>query len=214
MLHRVNSGQTMPLSPASPRTYLHSRDITVRGYAREDGLIDIEAHLIDTKTHVTQRENGAPREPGIPLHDMWLRMTISLEREIVACEASMDATPFAPCPGAAPRFGSLAGLRIEGGFIRKAMELVGGTAGCTHLRELLQQMGTVAFQTLYSVGKMSDDPVRLGSRPPPHLNSCYAWSDAHSVVAARYPAFYTGGHAEAQTGHKAELPAALPPISI
>ena len=198
----------MPLSPASPRTYLHSRDITVRGYAREDGLIDIEAHLIDTKTHVTQRENGAPRAPGAPLHDMWLRMTIGAEREIIACEASMDATPFAPCPGAAPRFGSLAGLRIEGGFIRKAMELVGGTAGCTHLRELLQQMGTVAFQTLYSVGKMSDDPVRLGNRPPPHLNSCYAWSETRSVVAARFPAFYTGDQTRTQAGDEAP-PAAV-----
>jgi hypothetical protein len=52
-------------------------------------------------------------------------------------------------------------------------------------------MGTVAFQTLYSVGKLSDDPQRLAERPPPLLNSCYAWSDAREVVRARYPAYST-----------------------
>jgi hypothetical protein len=111
---------------------------------------------------------------------MWLRMTISPEREIMACEAAMDATPYVICPGAAPGFASLAGLKIEAGFIRAAMERVGGAQGCTHLRELLQQMGTVAMQTLYSVGKLSDD-------------SCFAWSESREMIAVRHPAFYTGG---------------------
>ncbi len=182
----------MPLSPAAPRQHMHTRNIAIEGYLREDGLVDIEAHLTDTKTHVSRYEDGTARQPGMPVHDMILRLTLSQDREIIACEAAMQATPYAICPGAAPSFAQLAGLRIEAGFIRAAMERVGGTQGCTHLRELLQQMGTVAFQTLYSIGKLSDDPQRLTASRPPLLNSCYAWSDARDVVRTRYPAHYTG----------------------
>ncbi len=183
----------MTLSAAAPREPLHNRDINVRGYLRNDGMVDVEAHMTDVKSHVSWHDNGSARQPGEPLHDMWLRMTISAEREIVACEAAMDATPYAICPGAAPPFASLAGLKIEAGFIRAAMERVGGAQGCTHLRELLQQMGTVAMQTLYSVGKLSDDSARLAGRRPPLLNSCFAWSESREMIAVRHPAFYTGG---------------------
>jgi hypothetical protein len=39
----------MPLSPPVSREELHTRAITLHGYRRDDGLFDIEAHLIDTK---------------------------------------------------------------------------------------------------------------------------------------------------------------------
>ena len=41
----------MPLSAPAPRKLEHLRDIQLRGYVREDGLVDIEAHLTDTKTY-------------------------------------------------------------------------------------------------------------------------------------------------------------------
>ena len=40
------------------------------------------------------------------------------------------------------------GCKIGPGFLKAAAARVGGTHGCTHLRELLQQMGTTAFQTI------------------------------------------------------------------
>jgi len=180
----------MPLSDAAPRKHLHNRDIALRGYLRDDGLIDIEAHLTDTKTSRGTHDDGSVREIGDPVHDMWLRLTINMDRDIVGCEAAMDSTPFSICPGAAANFGRLAGLRIEGGFIRAAMARVGGAEGCTHLRELLQQMGTVAFQTLYSVGKLSDDPDQIGQHRPPLLNTCFAWSETGAMVAERFPAHH------------------------
>ncbi|RDJ93830.1 DUF2889 domain-containing protein, partial [Lacticaseibacillus rhamnosus] len=42
----------------------------------------------------------------------------------------------------------LAGLQIKPGFLKEAARRVGGTLGCTHLRELLQQMATTAYQTI------------------------------------------------------------------
>jgi hypothetical protein len=197
----------MPLPPAAPRRHLHTRAIDIRGYMRADGLIDIEAHMADTKAHVSHYDDGAERPVGAPLHDMWLRMTISPQRDIVACEAAMDATPYTICPGAAPAFVRLVGLRIEGGFIKAAMARVGGGESCTHLRELLQQMGTVAFQTLYSAGAMSDDPALLAGRAPPLLNSCYGWSDKNAMIAARFPAHYAGAVSETTAAPPAAVPA-------
>jgi hypothetical protein len=121
---------------------------------------------------------------------MWMRMTIDPQREIVGCEATMDATPFGICPAVAPNFSRLVGLRIEGGFLRRAMERVGGSEGCTHLRELLQQVGTVFVQTFYAIGKLTDEPAKDTTRPPPLLNSCYAWGEENDVVATRFPAWH------------------------
>jgi hypothetical protein len=180
----------MPLSPPAARRHLHTRHIDLRGYERDDGCIDVEAHLTDTRSFSSLRQDGTPREAGENLHDMWMRMTINTDREITGCEATMESTPFAICPSVAPNFGRLVGLRIEGGFLKRAMERVGGAEGCTHLRELLQQVGTVFVQTFYSIGKLSDEPAQIGDRPPPLLNSCYAWGEAGPVVAAKFPAWH------------------------
>ena len=79
---------------------------------------------------------------------MWLRLTIDGAMQIVEVDAVSDKTPYAVCPGAAPNFSRLVGMRIKAGFLRDANHRVGGTVGCTHLRELLQQMATTAFQTI------------------------------------------------------------------
>ncbi len=41
----------MPLSAPAPRQLMHNRAIECRGYQREDGMWDIEGHLVDTKTY-------------------------------------------------------------------------------------------------------------------------------------------------------------------
>jgi hypothetical protein len=180
----------MPLSPPVPRRHLHTRRIELRGYLRDDGNIDVEAHLTDTRTYDHARQDGTQRDAGAPLHDMWMRLTISPDRDIIGCEAAMEATPFAICPAVAPNFARLVGLRIEGGFLKRAMERVGGDQGCTHLRELLQQIGTVFVQTSYSIGKISDEPRDKGQGRPPLLNSCYAWGESSPVIAERFPAWH------------------------
>ena len=55
---------------------------------------------------------------------------------------SQRHTPYAICSSVAPSFTRLAGLQIKPGFLKEAAKRVGGTLGCTHLRELLQQMAT------------------------------------------------------------------------
>ncbi len=135
----------MPLSQPAEREHLHTRAIEINGYRRSDGLYDIEAHLTDRKSYGMANVDRGYIEAGEPLHEMWMRLTLDEHMNITAVEAVSDQTPYKLCPSAAPNFARLAGLQIKGGFLREATRLVGGTSGCTHLRELLQQMATTAY---------------------------------------------------------------------
>jgi hypothetical protein len=188
----------MPLSAPAERHLLHQRDIQLRGWHRTDGLFDIEAHLTDIKTEEHGRSDaGRIVEPGTPIHGMWLRLTVGEDMVITACEAAMDNTPYAPCTAAAPNFAALAGVKVGPGFNRAVVERVGGTAGCTHLRELLAQMATVVFQTLYPVRRARElaEAARraAGGAPvvpngkPSMLGTCIAYAPDSPVSQARWP---------------------------
>ncbi len=176
----------MPLPKPAPRKMHHLRDIALRGYEREDGLMDVDVHLTDSKTY-----NGFSYEHGcVPagqaIHDMWLRLTVDANLTIVDCVASMDATPHSICDGAAPNYGRLVGLNIAKGFLKVAAERVGGNQGCTHLREILQQVATVVFQTMISVRRQDQEGVKPSSTVglSAMLNSCHAFDEKGPVVAA------------------------------
>jgi DUF2889 family protein len=186
----------MPPSPAPERELLHLRDIALQGWRRADGLYDIEAHLRDTKRTAMPNDHRGELRPGEPLHGMWLRLTVDEDMLVVACEASSDHTPYAMCPQAAPNFAALAGLRIGPGFNRAVAERVGGVKGCTHLRELLGQMATVAYQTLYPVfaAREKAEAARraaIGEAPPPIrpalVGSCLAYAPDSPVTLKRWP---------------------------
>jgi hypothetical protein len=204
MVHRDIKESRMPLTPPQPREAIHTRAIEINGYRREDGLFDIEAHLTDTKSFGQTNYDRGFIPAGEPIHDMWLRLTIDGAMTIVDVAAVSDKTPYVACPSAAPNFSRLTGLRIKGGFIREANQLVGGNVGCTHLRELLQQMATTAFQTINPARvrkEMRDEGAqeRPGSDevdaritekmggPPKILNTCIAYADTGALAQRRWP---------------------------
>lgn len=178
----------MSLSAAGPRRLIHRRDIQLCGYVREDGQLEVEARMCDVKTYSMPNHDRHLIAAGEPLHDMWVRMALIPDSmEITACEASMDATPYGICPQTAPGMGRLVGLKIGKGFLRAAAQRVGGVEGCTHLRELLQPIATVAYQTRYSL-QIHADAVegrqqRRGVDPGAGLlNSCYSYAEASPVM--------------------------------
>jgi Protein of unknown function (DUF2889) len=189
----------MPLTPPNvDRALLHLRDIALRGYRRADGLFDIEAHLTDAKTDDPENATGDRLDspPGGPVHGMWLRLTVDEALTIHACEASSDVTPYALCPQAAPNFALLAGLKIGPGFNRAVAERVGGTLGCTHLRELLAQMATTAFQTIYPwrARREREERARIAAaggvpsrQVPAMVGTCIAYAPDSPVTLARWP---------------------------
>ena len=182
----------MPLSEPAPRRLLHFRDIALRGYHREDGLFDIEATLTDTKSYSFSNHDRGEINPGTPLHKMLARMTIDEDMVIQRFEASTEFGPYVACPMAAPNFEALAGLTVGRGFLRAANERVGGIKGCTHLRELLGQMGTVAFQTMFGVRRRTADVPNSLQNPtrPALLNSCLAYEDGSEVARRSWPEYY------------------------
>ena len=108
----------MPLSPPAPREHLHDRDIHCKGYAREDGLWDIEGHITDTKAYDFESDWRGEMKAGRPVHQMWVRLTIDDDMLIHTAEAVTDDGPFPICPNAAPNFDVLAGIRIGPGWTR------------------------------------------------------------------------------------------------
>ncbi|HEY8610526.1 MAG TPA: DUF2889 domain-containing protein [Roseomonas sp.] len=178
----------MPLSPPAEREDLHRRAITMHGYRRADGLFDIEGHLVDTKTYPFANLDRGTIAPGEALHEMWIRLTVDDDLLVIACEAATDASPYAICPQAAPNFAALEGVRIGPGFTRAVKERVGGAHGCTHLREMLAQMATVAFQTIYPVRRKreADDPAAAEAARNRMVGTCLAYAPDSPIVTERW----------------------------
>jgi hypothetical protein len=183
----------MPLSASTPRQHMHTREINCRGYARDDGLWDIEAHLKDTKTYAFANASRGTINPGEPLHEMWLRLTLDEGLNIHEVEAATDYGPYTICGDITPEFAKLKGLQIGRGWMRKVRAQVGGVHGCTHLVELLQTLATVAFQTL-SFRDRKEKPEAADSvrTQPPHINTCHALRSDGPVVEREWSEFYTG----------------------
>jgi Protein of unknown function (DUF2889) len=186
----------MPLSPGAPRRPFHARRIFCEGFLRDDGLWDIEGHILDTKPYAYEESHRGRMEPGRPVHEMRIRVTLDHTLEIKAIEAVTDAGPFPVCHDVGASFGRLVGLRIGPGWRRRLRELLGGPEGCTHLVELLHPIATVAFQTIFSKqapepkeGPPEQSPKR---RRPYFIDGCRAWAADGPVVRDLFPQFYRG----------------------
>ena len=107
----------MPLSPSvSRRALKHARAIEIEAFARDDGLWDIDAHITDRKTRDTTLASSI-RTAGSPIHDLWLRLTIDTQLNIVAAEAVSDAVPYpGHCDTIGPAYQKLVGLNLLSGF--------------------------------------------------------------------------------------------------
>ncbi len=184
----------MPLSTAAPRKLMHHRTVECQGYLRDDGLWDVEGHLIDTKTFDVVLPERGNVKTGEHFHDMWVRLTVDTNLLVHDAEAVTDFGPHNTCPDLPVDFGVLKGLTIKAGWTLKTRELLGGVNGCTHMVELLGPIATTAYQTIYPARvKRAEDP----NRRPPLLNSCHTYAASSPMVLKRWPNFYTGPKVEA-----------------
>jgi Protein of unknown function (DUF2889) len=175
----------MSLTPARPRQSLHHRRIDAQGYRRDDGLFDIEGHLLDTKDADFKLASGV-RSAGEPIHSMWLRITVDRALTIVDVEAATEAMPYVGvCDTITGDYRKLVGLRIGPGFKEALRKALGGAKGCTHLTELVNTLATTAFQTVAGLG-VSDPHVK-----PLHIDRCHALRADGQVVAKFYPRWKT-----------------------
>ncbi|MBF2759716.1 MAG: DUF2889 domain-containing protein [Ectothiorhodospiraceae bacterium AqS1] len=192
----------MPLSPSTPKDLIHTRRIECCGYLREDGLWDIEGHLVDTKTYSFSNRHRGEIRPGEPVHEMWLRITVDDDMLIHKAEAATDYGPFNICPAITPEFRRLEGLIIGPGFRRAVRERLGGTKGCTHLVELVFSLGTAAFQTMAGRhhekagggdGKALEDDGTNSPKSARFIGTCHALASDSPVVKEHWPQHYSAG---------------------
>jgi hypothetical protein len=179
----------MPLSaPASPRQRLHSRQITYEGWQREDGLFDIEGHLVDVKDHDVTLLSGV-RPAGEAVHDMWVRVTVDREYTIRNIEAQSDRVPYpGGCDRIGPHYRLLIGANLLDGFRKRLHDTVGHVRGCTHLTEMLSALPTAAVQTFAGLKTREDE----GHEKPFQLDRCHALETTSETVRRYYPHWYRG----------------------
>ena len=179
-------------TPTPDRTPLHTRTLTFRGFARPDGLWDMEGELHDTK-HYDHPNGPGTRLAGQAIHHLFVRVTLDAQLCIHDIATSMDTAPFGECSVADQHMRRFIGLTMGKGWRKTIEATVGGLQGCTHLRELLFNLATAAFQTLPAAFGGGDPDT-----PPRHLGQCTGWDFEGNGVKEYFPQFYGRGEANTQ----------------
>lgn len=177
----------MSLPPPASREPIHLRQVRYEGFEREDGLFDIEATLVDTKPMAFEVEGEGVWAAGQPLHGMRVRLTIDAQFVVQDIASSMDDVPHPECMSAREPMRRMVGCSMRRGWRQAIEERLGKVQGCAHLRELLFNMGTVAFQTL-APRLFRSQPD--SDTPPLPMGGCQAWDPAGPMVARLYPRFH------------------------
>jgi len=180
----------MPLSqPSSRRALKHTRAIQIEAFARDDGLWDIDAHITDIKTRDTKLASGV-RPAGQPIHDLWLRITVDTQLNVVDAEAASEAVPYPNyCDTIGPAYKKLIGLNLLKGFRDGVKQRLSGITGCTHITELAAVLPTATIQAF--AGEVLDTRDGAGtddqSHKPFQLDRCHALRTDGEAVAKFYP---------------------------
>jgi hypothetical protein len=180
--------------PVSRRP-IHTRRLSFEGFLRDDGLWDIDCELSDVKAEPMRRLGGEVLPAGAPVHLLRVRLTLDDHLTVRAVQTAVAAAPFAECQQPADEpMQKLVGLTMGPGW-RKAIDgAIGGVGGCTHLRELVFNAATAAFQMipyyrLTEGGRHEDLSARTGE-PPFYMGKCMSWAFDGPVVQRLAPQFY------------------------
>jgi hypothetical protein len=176
------------------RTLLHTRSVQYQGFIRKDGLWEIEATLRDTKGYDSYKIDRQLRPADEPVHFMNIRMVLNDDLVIQNILPEMKTVPFDECNSVLKTFECMRGVVLGTGWRKALTDKLGGIRGCTHLRELLFNMATVAFQTipfyLSEQGRQAGQSDLSSSEPPRYLGQCHAWRLDGPVVMQHFPQFH------------------------
>lgn len=181
----------MPLPPSDvAREPMHTRSVTVNSFAREDGLWDLEAELIDIKSYDFEKRGGIVHTAGTPVHHMHLRVTIDADFTITDAVAAYDGAPYGiHCGAIADDYTKLVGLNLLRKFRDAVRKRFSRTAGCTHMTELSHLLPTVAVQTMANQ-RLEQSPEQGAKTRPFQLDGCHALRLTGPVVQQFYPVWY------------------------
>ena len=170
------------------REALHTRQITLQGWKRSDGLYEIEARLVDSKPFEFRPVSGdrviGAREP---IHDMGVRIVYDDTMTVRDVEAVGNALPYGECVKGPATLKSLIGLSMTKGWTAETRKRLAGAASCVHLAGLMTPMAAAAFQTMVV---LRIERGEGGHGHKPNVDSCIAYSRHGELMRTRYPAFY------------------------
>ena len=174
------------------RKLLHNRNISLKGYIREDDLFEIEAELLDTKNYNFQNHDRGIIKKNEPIHQMKIKLVIDENLFVIDAEAKTENSPYSICKNANSNFRKIIGLQIKSGWKREITKLIGGTNGCTHITELLSSVATGAFQTIYPYKskQKKENETSLKKDKPLLLGTCHAFNTKSEVVKRLWPKWH------------------------
>ena len=176
------------------RKLLHNRNISFKGYIRDDELFEIEAELIDTKNYDFQNHDRGTIKIDEPIHQMKIKLVLDDKLFVIDAEAKTENSPYSICKSANSNFRKIIGLQIKSGWKREVAKLIGGINGCTHITELLSSVATAAFQTIYPYKSkqknLNETKLNHDQEKPILLGTCHAFNTKSEVVKRLWPKWY------------------------
>lgn len=148
---------------------LHRRWVDNRSWLHDDGALEIESRLVDTRGHDSRVGLGRRLPAGEAVHDMTIRVVLEPDLKIRDIQLQMPHTPFDICPEVVGAFEGLRGERMGRGWNALLSQRFSGAGGCRHLIDLLRGMATVAFQSLHRDISFTPEVVSQFG------DSCYAF---------------------------------------
>lgn len=172
---------------------LHTRDYQVRSYRKGENIV-LRGAVRDRKPAGMYLADDP--EP-LQIHHMVVELEVAFpSMEIVDAKVVFETHPHEQCPTITDHYTKLIGLSIARGFTHKVRELFGGPRGCTHTTALLQAMGPVAIQSVWSMRAGTATASGAVTLPRPrspeerknmlafNLNTCHVWAEDGEQMAA------------------------------
>ncbi|GAA5092760.1 DUF2889 domain-containing protein [Paenalcaligenes hermetiae] len=172
------------------RSPLHKRAVTVEVFEREDGLWDLDAVLVDTKSYDFPLFEGGVHPAGQPVHHMLLRITIDDSYTIVDAAVQYEAAPYKVCATIADDYRQLIGLNLLRGFRHDVRARLAGRYGCTHMTELTNVLPTAAVQGIATRLNRIKATTQQQDKRPFHIDGCHALRADGDIVRVYYPKWY------------------------
>ncbi len=176
------------LSGGVARRRAQVRRIEIEGFFRDDGLIELDATLVDVKD-VDYPLAAGLRKKGDPVHRMRVSVLIDQSFTILDAHAESERVPYpGSCESIAPAYDALVGMNLMRGFRDALRAEFFGIDGCSHITELLLSLPTAAVQTFATF--MKDNSSGNASEKPFQLDRCHALATDGDTVRQYYPAWY------------------------
>jgi len=177
------------------RELRHARRILCLAYQRSDGLWEVEAEVSDQKQEMVTFRSREPVKPGEFIHRMTISFLIDGNDLVKDVRAKLLTGPWRECVDAENAYSRLIGIRVVPGFQRVVRERIGRGQGCSHISDVILQVGNTYLQATWpsrvARQRAIDSDARNWSDPlaTNFVGECHAWRRGGDALHAEFPEF-------------------------